>query len=91
MNWVRLTGFCHLKTENGHEQSGKWPQFCNIKGALVSHYTLNYFTFGVVLDKLDPTAADDQKYNITYSLYDGSSGEDQFKMIKKDGAWVDNN
>lgn len=46
---------------------------------------------GIVLDNLDPNAEEGQKYTVTYSLYNGSGGIDQFRLIKTNGSWVNNN
>ena len=43
---------------------------------------------GVVLDSIDPSAADGQKYITTFNVYDGSSGTQELSLIKEDGAWV---
>jgi hypothetical protein len=45
---------------------------------------------GVVLDNLDPSAADGQKYITTYNIYDGSSGTEDRSLIKEAGVWVQN-
>ncbi|NOY46857.1 MAG: hypothetical protein GXO84_01330, partial [Chlorobi bacterium] len=42
----------------------------------------------VVLDNLDPSAADDQKYVVTFNIYNGSSGTEDFAMIKSGGVWI---
>lgn len=43
---------------------------------------------GVVLDDLDPTATEGQKYVVTYDVYNGSSGTEDTAVIKTDGVWV---
>jgi len=43
---------------------------------------------GVVLDSIDPSAEDGQKYITTFNIYDGSSGTQDLSLIKDDGAWV---
>jgi len=45
---------------------------------------------GVVLDNLDPSAADGQKYITTCNIYDGSSGTEDRSLIKEAGVWVQN-
>ncbi|VAV82980.1 hypothetical protein MNBD_BACTEROID02-266 [hydrothermal vent metagenome] len=42
----------------------------------------------VVLDNLDPSAADDQKYVVTFNIFNGSSGTEDFAMIKSGGVWI---
>ena len=43
---------------------------------------------GVVLDSIDPSAEDGQKYITTFNVYDGSSGTQDLSLIKDDGAWI---
>lgn len=43
---------------------------------------------GVVLDSINPSAADGQKYITTFNVYDGSSGTQELSLIKADGAWI---
>ncbi|CAA0216399.1 hypothetical protein [Tenacibaculum maritimum] len=45
---------------------------------------------GIVLEKLNPTAKNNQKYIVTYNMYNGSSGTQQFPMIKNNNKWVKN-
>jgi hypothetical protein len=40
------------------------------------------------LDHLDPTAAEGQKYLLTYVIYDNGENDYQTSFIKTDGAWV---
>lgn len=42
----------------------------------------------VVLDILDPSAAEEQKYIVTADVYTGSSGVEDFAVIKTGGVWV---
>jgi hypothetical protein len=42
----------------------------------------------VVLDILDPGAAEEQKYIITVDVYTGSNGTEDFAVIKMGGVWV---
>lgn len=43
---------------------------------------------GIVLDNLDPSALEDQKYVVSVSVYNGSNATEKFAMIKKSGEWV---
>lgn len=43
---------------------------------------------GVVLDELNPTASDGQKYVVTYDIYNGSNGTEDTAVIKEGGVWV---
>jgi hypothetical protein len=49
-----------------------------------------FTAMGVVLDNLDPSAADGQKYITTYNIYDGSSGTEDRSLIKEAGIWIQN-
>lgn len=42
----------------------------------------------IVLDDMNPTAEEGQKYAVTYAIYDGSSSTEIQYVIKQDGAWV---
>lgn len=48
--------------------------------------------FASLLDNsLAPGADEGQKYVLSYAIYDGSSGIEEFKLIKEGGVWIDNN
>ena len=49
------------------------------------HYALALF-----LDHLDPSAAEGQKYILTYVIYDNGENDYYTSFIKTDGAWVVN-
>tara|TARA_B100000767_G_scaffold109754_1_gene105012 strand:- start:5709 stop:7325 length:1617 start_codon:yes stop_codon:yes gene_type:complete len=49
-----------------------------------------FTAMGVMLDNLDPSAADGQKYITTYNIYDGSSGTEDRSLIKEAGVWIQN-
>ncbi|BAO75834.1 choice-of-anchor J domain-containing protein [Winogradskyella sp. PG-2] len=42
----------------------------------------------VVLNILDPSAAEEQKYIVTVDVYTGSNGFEDFAVIKEGGVWV---
>jgi hypothetical protein len=42
----------------------------------------------VVLDIIDPTAAEEQKYVVTIEIYNGSNTTEDFAVIKMGGEWV---
>lgn len=42
---------------------------------------------GIVLDNLDPSAAEGQKYLVTYDMYSGGNGTEEVRLIKTDGEW----
>lgn len=46
--------------------------------------------FNVVLDNLSPDAENDQKYILTYLIYNGSTQDESMGVIKADGEWVKN-
>lgn len=47
-----------------------------------------YFALALFLDHLDPNAAEDQKYTLTYVIYDNGENDYQTSFIKKGGVWV---
>ncbi|MDC1162382.1 hypothetical protein OAT18_02955 [Tenacibaculum sp.] len=64
-------------------------------GGVLASGTSNWNDFmmiralGIVLNKLDASAAENQKYAISFNMYDGSSGVGLFRMIKNaSGEWV---
>ena len=42
----------------------------------------------IVLNNVDANAAEEQKYVVTYDIYDGSNGTEDFAVIKLNGSWV---
>jgi hypothetical protein len=49
-----------------------------------------YYALALFLDYLDPSAAEGQKYILTYVIYDNGENDYQTSFIKTDGAWVVN-
>ena len=47
-----------------------------------------YYALALFLDYLDPSAAEGQKYILTYVIYDNGENDYQTSFIKTDGAWV---
>ena len=47
-----------------------------------------HFALALFLDHLDPTAAEGQKYILTYVIYDNGENDYQTSFIKTNGAWV---
>ena len=47
-----------------------------------------HFALALFLDHLDPTAAEGQKYILTYVIYDNGENDYQTSFIKTDGAWI---
>lgn len=45
---------------------------------------------GIILDNLDPGAAEEQKYIVTADVYIGSNATEDFSLIKIGGEWVAN-
>ena len=45
---------------------------------------------GIILDNLDPGAAEEQKYIVTADVYIGSNATEDFSLIKMGGEWVAN-
>jgi hypothetical protein len=48
------------------------------------------FALALFLDYLDPSAAEGQKYILTYVIYDNGENDYQTSFIKTDGVWVVN-
>ena len=46
------------------------------------------YSLGVLLDHLDPNAAEGQKYQLSYLVYSGGLSEFTITLIKTDGEWV---
>jgi hypothetical protein len=44
--------------------------------------------FNVLLDNLNPTAEEGQKYSLTYVIYDGATGNNTTNLIKTGGVYV---
>lgn len=44
--------------------------------------------FNVVLDNLDPSAQEEQKYVLTYVIFNGSVTDESMSVIKSGGVWV---
>jgi hypothetical protein len=42
----------------------------------------------IVLDNINPSAEEAQKYVVTVAIYDGSVGTESFAVIKEGGVWV---
>jgi hypothetical protein len=47
--------------------------------------------FNFVLDNLNPSAQEGQKYVVTYIVYTGATGNEDMKLIKSGGSWILNN
>ncbi|MBR9913251.1 MAG: hypothetical protein GYB32_00255 [Algicola sp.] len=45
---------------------------------------------GIVLDNLNPAAAEGQKYIVTADVYNGSGTTEDFNLIKEGGEWIAN-
>ncbi|TYA70159.1 hypothetical protein [Seonamhaeicola marinus] len=41
-----------------------------------------------LLNDINPSADNGQKYAVTFDIYNGSNGTETFKLIKENGAWV---
>ena len=47
--------------------------------------------FNALLDNIDPSAAEEQKYVLTYVIFNGSTTNETMSVIKTGGVWVFNN
>ncbi|MGJ8591192.1 MAG: choice-of-anchor J domain-containing protein [Aquaticitalea sp.] len=45
---------------------------------------------GIILDNIDPSAAEGQKYIVTVNVYVGSNSTLDVRVVKRDGEWVAN-
>jgi hypothetical protein len=46
---------------------------------------------GYLLDNVvDPSAEDEQKYIMTFAIYNGTNTTEDFKLIKEAGEWISN-
>ncbi|GGK23665.1 hypothetical protein GCM10007962_17330 [Yeosuana aromativorans] len=61
---------------NYHDYDSSWSQD-----------DINY-SLGVLLDHIDPNAAEGQKYLVSYLVYAGGIAEFSVKLIKENGKWV---
>ncbi len=73
------------------------PDFANVNlGSLAKYNDYDYnwsqdqilYSLDLLLDHLDPSAADGQKYLITYLLYDNGTNDVIRYLIKESGEWV---
>jgi len=44
--------------------------------------------FNVLLDSINPSAQEEQKYVLTYFIYNGSTVDEVKAVIKTGGVWV---
>jgi len=42
----------------------------------------------IVLDNLNPSAEEEQKYIVTVAIYNGATGTEDFALIKEGGVWI---
>ena len=47
--------------------------------------------FNALLDNIDPSAEEEQKYVLTYVIFNGSTTNETMSVIKTGGVWVYNN
>ncbi|HEX9826207.1 MAG TPA: choice-of-anchor J domain-containing protein [Flavobacteriaceae bacterium] len=72
------------------------PEYTGIVGTLTQYHDYDYnwseeqiiYSLGVLLDHIDPNAAEGQKYLISYLKYDNGLGEYTAALIKTGGEWV---
>ena len=75
---------------------GSDPDYSGIVGTLTQYHDYDYnwseeqiiYSLGVLLDHIDPGAAEGQKYLISYLKYDNGLGEYTAALIKSGGEWV---
>lgn len=72
------------------------PEFAGLIGNLAKYGDFDYnwtdtqiqYALTLFLDNHDPSAANGQKYLLTYVIYDNGEGEYSTKFEKKDSVWV---
>ncbi len=83
-----------LLAESGFEAAAEnldnFGNFNRTGGSTSWSDTMMVRALGIVLNNLDPNALDGQKYIVTFDMYNGSSGTEDFKMIKEAGEWQAN-
>jgi hypothetical protein len=83
-----------LKTEPGFENAAanllSYGNF-NRQGGTTGWSTEMMVTaIGIVLDNIDPSAAEGQKYLVTVDIYNSGNGTENYSLIKTGGEWVAN-
>jgi hypothetical protein len=74
------------------------PEYSELIGNLAKYGDFDYnwtdaqinYALAIFLDYLNPTAAEGQKYILTYVIYDNGENDYKTGFIKTDGAWVVN-
>jgi hypothetical protein len=72
------------------------PEYAGLIGNLANYGDFDYnwsqtqinFALVLFLDHLDPSAAEGQKYILTYVIYDNGENDYQTSFIKTEGKWV---
>ena len=100
--WVPDNTIRHALTNADYEYIGNTlasdPEYADIVGTLIDYHDYDYnwtseqvtYSLTVFLDYLDPSAAEGQKYQVTYLLYDNGLQELTESFIKEGGEWIVN-
>lgn len=98
--WVPDNTIRYTLTNADYEYIGNTlssdPEYSGITNTLIQYHDYDYnwssdqilYSLGVFLDYYDPTAAEDQKYQITYLLYDSGIQELTASLKKVGGEWI---
>ncbi|WP_299777593.1 hypothetical protein [uncultured Formosa sp.] len=83
---ISVSGF-----EGPAESMGNYGNFDRREGNS-NYWSLDMIetAMAILLDNNDPSAADDQKYLMTYDIYNGTNTTESMSLIKTDGVWVIN-
>ncbi|MEZ4855172.1 MAG: choice-of-anchor J domain-containing protein [Gelidibacter sp.] len=100
--WVPDNTIRYTLTNADYEYIGNTlasdPDYSGLTATLINYHDYDYnwsdeqiiYSLGVFLDNYDPTAAEGQKYQITYLKYDSGIQELTANLIKTGGVWVAN-
>ncbi|MCB0445641.1 MAG: hypothetical protein KDC68_08345, partial [Gelidibacter sp.] len=100
--WVPDNTIRYTLTSADYEYIGNTlasdPDYSGLTATLINYHDYDYnwsdeqiiYSLGVFLDNYDPTAAEGQKYQITYLKYDSGIQELTASLIKTGGVWVAN-
>lgn len=98
--WVPDNTIRYTLTSADYEYIGNTlasdPDYSSIVATLITYHDYDYnwtdpqiiYSLGVLLDHIDPNAAEGQKYQVSYLLYDSGIQELTAGLIKTGGVWV---
>ena len=88
------TAAAALLTEEGFEAAAanldNFGNFNRTGGSTTWTDEMMITALGIILDSIDPGAAEEQKYIVTADVYIGSNATEDFSLIKMGGEWIAN-